>query len=120
MEYQFEAIGPALRIIVLIFLLVFVVLALTVIVVMAALPGRIATSRNHPQADAIKICGWVGLPTGVLWPIALIWAFTRSNTSVRSTSSDGSEPTLQVLRQQVDSLELAISALEACSGKGAI
>ena len=41
---------------------------------LAALPGKIAAGRNHPQADAIMICGWMGIITIVLWPIALVWA----------------------------------------------
>ena len=42
------------------------------------LPGKIASNRNHPQADAITICGWLGVLTlGLLWPIAIIWAYTR-------------------------------------------
>ena len=42
------------------------------------LPGKIADKRNHPQAEAITICGWLGVLTlGLLWPIAIIWAYTR-------------------------------------------
>ncbi len=40
MEYQFESIGPALRIIVLVFMIVFALVALGLAVVIAALPGR--------------------------------------------------------------------------------
>ena len=44
--------------------------------VLGWLPGHIATQRNHPHADAIRICGWLGLLTGgILLPIAFIWAF---------------------------------------------
>lgn len=47
-------------------------------VVVAILPGRIAKSRNHPQADAIAVCGWWGLITlGILLPVAYIWAYTN-------------------------------------------
>ena len=42
------------------------------------LPGRIARSRHHPQAEAIHICGWLGaLTMGILSPIAYIWAYTK-------------------------------------------
>jgi hypothetical protein len=48
-------------------------------VTLGMLPGRIARSRNHPQADAINMCGWWGaLTMGLLTPIAFIWAYTRS------------------------------------------
>jgi len=64
----------------------FVVLAVLVAVglyaafVLGELPGRIAEKREHPQAEAIRVAGWIGLLTlGVLWPFALIWAYTRPN-----------------------------------------
>jgi len=41
------------------------------------LPGRIARDRQHPQADAISVCGWWGVITmGLLLPLAYIWAYT--------------------------------------------
>ncbi len=41
-------------------------------------PGKIARQRNHPQADAISVCGWCGAITmGVLSPLAFVWAFTN-------------------------------------------
>lgn len=47
-----------------------------VIVFMAALPGVIAKSRNHPWATAVQVAGWVTLFFGfVLWPLAVIWAY---------------------------------------------
>jgi len=46
--------------------------------VLGALPGKIAAEREHPQADAVRVAGWVGLVTlGVAWPLALIWAYAR-------------------------------------------
>ena len=45
---------------------------------LGALPGRIAAEREHPQADAIRVAGWIGLVMmGLAWPLALIWAYTR-------------------------------------------
>lgn len=67
-------------------LLILVVLLVTFIVilgVLGALPGYVARSRNHPQADAINVGGWIGLLFGgVLWPLVLIWAYTRPNGAV--------------------------------------
>lgn len=53
----------------LIFLFFFVLLD------MAVLPGRIARQRGHPQADAVKMAGILGILTFVLWPLALVWAY---------------------------------------------
>jgi hypothetical protein len=53
--------------------------ALVIIVVtLGSLPGQIAHKRGHPQAAAITVAGWVGVVTGgILWPLALIWAFLK-------------------------------------------
>ena len=62
----------------------FALLILLVLLVAAAvawgalgmLPGRIARGRNHPQAEAINVCGWWGaLTLGLLAPIAFVWAY---------------------------------------------
>lgn len=62
------------------FVLIVLVLSLVAaVIVLGGLPGQIAASRGHPQRDAIRVAGWVGiLFGGVFWPLALIWAFTRS------------------------------------------
>src|SRR5690606_38375517 len=52
------------------------------------LPGAIARARNHPQADAISVCGWMGIITLVLWPLALIWAFLAPNSPLTASSAD--------------------------------
>ncbi len=71
---------------------------------LGALPGQIAKKRGHPQADAINVAGWVGLLTlGLLWPLALIWAFTRP----RATSD--AEPEL---RREIQSLSRRVQGLE--------
>jgi len=62
-----------------------------VIVALAIWPGRTARARNHPYADAINVAGWVGiLAGGVLWPLALVWAYaTPVVTDSASTHSHG-------------------------------
>lgn len=58
-----------------------VLLTMTVAIVIAAIalamwPGRTARARAHPYAEAVNVAGWVGLLAGgVLWPMALIWAY---------------------------------------------
>ena len=110
-EYQFESIGPALRIIVLLFLLAFAVVLLGLIVGLATLPGSIAKSRNHPQADAINICGWLGPPTGVLWVLAVVWAYYRDPAAVAANSSDATG--FDGIGQQLATLETAVASLES-------
>jgi hypothetical protein len=110
MDFQFESIGPTLRIVVLFFLILFALLALGVLVVIAALPGRIAKSRNHPQTAAINICGWLGLPTGLLWIVAMVWAFLKSGPIglAQETVVAGSAQ----LKQEVLALESMVNDLE--------
>ena len=48
-------------------------LALAVFVL--GLPGRIAIARNHPEAEAVYLMGWIGFLAVVPWIQALAWAF---------------------------------------------
>ncbi|WP_436637960.1 DUF3302 domain-containing protein [Microbaculum sp. FT89] len=58
---------------------VLLIAALVIWFVLAMLPGRIARARQHPQADAVNVAGWLGaLFGGIFWPLALVWAFYRS------------------------------------------
>ena len=108
MEYQFESIGPILRIIALVFMIIFALVLLAFVVVLAALPGKIAKDRNHPQSKAVNVCGWVGPPTGILWAVALVWAFWVDNSS-----SDASAACYGKLSQQLDRLGQSLDRLEA-------
>lgn len=46
------------------------------------LPEKIAEKRHHPQKDAIQVLCLLSLVFGgLLWPIAWLWAYTRSTTS---------------------------------------
>ena len=63
-------------------LLVLIVLGAAVVgvwIVLGMLPGKIARKREHPQAEAINMCGWWGVLTlGILLPLAFIWAHTKT------------------------------------------
>ncbi len=73
-------------------------------VFLASLPGKIAADRGHPQADAIRVAGWLGLLTmGLFFPIALIWAYTRPSGSQE----------IAELRQEVDGLRDRVEAFES-------
>jgi hypothetical protein len=57
---------------------VILVAAVVIVVTLGSLPGQIAHKRGHPQAAAITVAGWLGVATaGLLWPVALIWAFLK-------------------------------------------
>lgn len=56
-------------------LIIFAIAAVVVLVIVAGLPGKIAVSRNHPDAEAVKMMGWAGLLAVVPWIQAFIWAF---------------------------------------------
>ncbi len=68
----------ALDIFAFIVLLVLLGAAIAIWVILGMMPGKIARSRNHPQAEAINVCGWWGVLTlGILLPLAFIWAHTN-------------------------------------------
>jgi Protein of unknown function (DUF3302) len=48
---------------------------LGILIFLLGLPGRIAIARNHPEADAVYLMGWIGFLAVVPWIQALIWAF---------------------------------------------
>lgn len=59
--------------------LAIIVLAVPV-VLLAALPGIVAERRKHSKTTAIKVCGYLGFFSfGILWLIAIVWAFTEDN-----------------------------------------
>ena len=70
------------------------------------LPGKIAEKRNHPQAEAITICGWLGVLTlGLLWPIAIIWAYMRpADSGDRRNDIDLLSERMDVLEEQLQDL----------------
>src|SRR4051794_26129280 len=59
------------------FLSLFAIVAagLAVAIFILGLPGRIAIARNHPEAEAVYLMGWVGFLAVVPWIQALAWAF---------------------------------------------
>ena len=62
---------------------VLLVAAVVVVVTLGSLPGQIAQKRGHPQAAAITVASWLGIATmGLLWPLALIWAFLKPAVAV--------------------------------------
>lgn len=65
-----------------IFALVVIALLIGVIiwlvVLLGNMPGDVARKRNHPQAEAISVLGWIGLITlGMGWFVAIVWAYYK-------------------------------------------
>lgn len=84
-----------------------------VVVLLGSLPGRIARQRGHPQAAAVNVASWLGVATlGLLWPLALIWAFLNPRPAV----APGGSAQLDHMQARVDALEGALSDLR--TGKG--
>jgi len=52
-----------------------VAIGLGFVVFLLGLPGRIAIARNHPEAEAVYMMGWIGFLAVVPWIQALGWAF---------------------------------------------
>jgi len=69
------------------------VAAVVIVVTVGSLPGQIARKRGHPQAAAITAAGWLGLVTGgLIWPLALIWAFLVPAAARPALSAPQSAP----------------------------
>ncbi len=72
-------------------LIILITIAITIIgvwIFLGMLPGQIAKKRNHPQAEAINICGWWGAITmGLLMPLAFIWAHTSPKKCADDTTN---------------------------------
>lgn len=85
---------------------ILVALVISLVVFLGPMPGDIAKKRGHPQADAVKVLGWVGVVTlGLVWPIALVWAFTRSD-----------EQHAEYLGERLVALEVEVAAMKSREG----
>ena len=66
--------------------------AVILVVSLGQLPGQLARKWGHPQAAAINVASWLGLAVGgLLWPLALIWAFlvpSAADPARRSSSEE--------------------------------
>jgi hypothetical protein len=110
MGFTLQGFGPFLHWLTLGILCVLPLLAAFVLYKLGGLPGTIARSRSHPQAEAINVCGWMGVITIVLWPIAMVWAYLRPGTSpvVEGLSQNNANSVvgrLQQASQRIEALE---------------
>jgi len=85
---------------------ILVAVVILLVVKLGPIPGNIAKRRGHRQADAVNALGWIGVVTlGLAWPIALVWAYTRSG-----------EQHADYLSERVATLEAELAALNAQGG----
>ena len=117
MDFKLQAVGPFLHWLTLIILCIMPVVIAYVIYRLGRLPGAIARARNHPQAEAINICGWMGLITLVLWPLALVWAYVAPNKPLTGGSVKADDKALlaklREARQRLAALEGRLSQQRA-------
>jgi hypothetical protein len=77
------------------FFILFIVVTIgaLVFIELAGMPGRDARKRGHPDAEAISLLGWLGLPLGGMgWLVAMVWARYRpTRVEVVETPADQSE-----------------------------
>ena len=83
-------------------LVLLVIIAVSIFLELAAIPGAKAREREHPQAEAINVLGWIGLLVGGAgWVVAIVWAYTHPALPVpagairdreRSTGADEPDP----------------------------
>jgi len=80
------------------------------------LPGKIARARNHPQAEAINVCSWIGLAAGgVGWAVALVWAYTRPvaiTVTPKLDTSDIEKLDPETVRTEISRLKAVLARLE--------
>jgi hypothetical protein len=112
MGFTLQGFGPFLHWMTLGILAVFPVLAAYAIYKLGSLPGSIARSRGHPQADAINICGWMGIITIVLWPIAMVWAHLVPGRPISGAEPDVIEDRASLMAK-LQQASRRIAAIEA-------
>ena len=120
MSFTLQGFGPFLHWLTLAILCVLPVIVGIALYKLGGMPGAIATARNHPQAAAINVCGWMGLITLVLWPIAMVWAHTRRDPATDSgTTADITRSVsgaLQQASQRLAALEAELTTPPAARG----
>ena len=94
---------------------VLIAAAFIIIVGLGMLPGWIAERRGHPQAAAVNVASWLGLATaGLLWPLALIWAFMKpSGAAPDKAPAPEADSRVGQMQARIDALEAAMRQLQA-------
>jgi hypothetical protein len=111
MGFTLQGAGPILHWLTLGILCVMPVVIGIIAYKLGGLPGEIARARRHPQAEAIGICGWMGIVTLVLWPVAMVWAHLVPAGTATGGDLSGAEAQSTIGKLQQASRRLA--AIEA-------
>ena len=97
------------------------ILITAAIVIIGSIPGNIARQRNHPWPAAVNVASWIGLAVGVLWPLALVWAYLpvprRGNADGNPASDVGAGEDAKQLREQVAQLQATVDKLQSKTGE---
>jgi hypothetical protein len=115
MGFTLQGAGPFLHWLTLGVLFAMPVLIGLIVYKLGSLPGDIARARNHPQAEAISICGWMGVITLIMWPIAMVWAYfnTAAGPAAEGRISEASSQSLvgnlQRASQRLAEIEASLS-----------
>jgi hypothetical protein len=109
MAFTLAGFGPFLHWLTLLVLCLVPVLGAIVLYKLGRLPGAIAAARGHPQAAAINVCGWMGILIFVLWPVALIWAYTTPKGGLAPRSA----PDVAALVDRLKATSHRLAALES-------
>ena len=90
------------------------------VVFMLGLPGRIAIARNHPEAEAVYLMGWVGFLAVVPWIQALAWAFRPTAViDVRYLPKERRIETEEMIAKLTDKSPTAVTEPEMQQGGSA-
>ena len=100
------------------FIFFLIIVAAAVIVFLGSLPGKIAQRRGHPWPDAVNAASWIGLATGIFWPLAFIWAFLPVPTAAGGAPADGTATAAEIasLRRKIELLEESLGQMRSQSG----
>jgi hypothetical protein len=107
----------------LLILLILIVGALFLVLIVAAIPGKLARKRRSPWAEAINVAGWIGVLLPPIWMLALIAAFYRPNTGEGSQIAISQDETVELaaamanISQRVAALQNKIHALNAATSE---
>jgi len=83
-------------------LMFIVVCSMVLVLFILGLPGRIARQRNHPEAEAVNLMGWLGFLGVIPWVNALIWSIKETDViDIRRFPQEEQE----ALRQQAEKVE---------------
>jgi hypothetical protein len=120
MAFTLQGFGPFLEWMTLVVLCALPLVAGAVLYKLGGLPGSIAAARGHPQAAAINVCGWMGLITLVMWPVAMVWAHLNRREPSAIAHLAAGDPSvmsrLQRVSQRLAAVESSLTKTNAASG----